>query len=93
MTRNPTPTSLALAIAALLASAGAQAQTQQQPEPAKPQQSQEPTNLDSVVVRSEYIPEPLLESSSVMSVITKEDLDRQGDDTAAQALTLSLIHI
>lgn len=85
MTRNPTPSCLALAIAALLASAGANAQ--QQTPPAQPQQTQDPTDLDSVVVRSEYIPEPLLESSSVMSVITKEDLDRQGDDNAAQALT------
>lgn len=83
MTRKPTPTCLALAIAALLASAGVQAQQQMPP----PDKSQEPTDLDSVVVRSEYIPEPLLESSSVMSVITKEDLDRQGDDNAAQALT------
>ena len=83
MTRKPTPTCLALAIAALLASAGVQAQQQMPP----PDKSQEPTDLDSVVVRSEYIPEPLLESSSVMSVITREDLDRQGDDNAAQALT------
>jgi len=45
------------------------------------------TDLDSVKVQGEYIPEPMLLSSAVMSHVSKEDLDRQGDSTAADALT------
>lgn len=85
---------LFLAISALLACHGALAQSAQEPQqPASPpqqaqQQAQdEPTTLDSVVVSSEYIPEPLLQSSSVISVVTQADFERTGDGDAAQALT------
>ncbi len=54
---------------------------------AAPQQPSQPTELDAVEVRGEYIPEPMLVSSAVMSHISKEDLERQGDSNAADALT------
>ncbi len=89
---------LFLAISALLAPAGALAQGAS----ADPQ-SRESTSapaattataapmqaiqLDSVEVRGEYIPEPMLVNSQVLSHVSKEDLDRQGDSTAADALT------
>ncbi len=44
------------------------------------------TELDVVKVQGEYIPEPMLLSSAVMTHVSKEDLDRQGDSTAADAL-------
>lgn len=81
---------LFLAISALLACQGALAQQAPpaSPPPQVPQEAQEdPVTLDSVVVSSEYIPEPLLQSSAVMSVVTRQDLQRGGDDNAAQALT------
>jgi outer membrane receptor protein involved in Fe transport len=89
---------LFLAITALLAANGALAQQAPQ-DPAKGQAKQEqaePATLDSVVVSSEYIPEPLLQSAEVISVITQDDLVRTGDSDAAQALTrvsgLSLVN-
>lgn len=58
------------------------------PTEATPQQEPpQPTELDAVEVRGEYIPEPMLVSSAVMSHISKQDLERQGDSTAADALT------
>lgn len=42
---------------------------------------------DVVVVRGNYIPEPLQETSEVAAFLTIEDLERQGDATAAEALT------
>ena len=45
-----------------------------------------PTSLDAIQVRGEYIPEPMLLSSQVMSHVSKEDIDRQGASTAADAL-------
>ncbi|WP_293679675.1 TonB-dependent receptor [uncultured Phenylobacterium sp.] len=42
--------------------------------------------VDEVVVRGRFIPEVMRETSEVASVITADDLVRQGDDTAAQAL-------
>jgi TonB-dependent receptor len=44
------------------------------------------TELDAVQVRGEFIPEPMLMSSAVMTHVSKEDLARQGDSTAADAL-------
>lgn len=61
-------------------------QPQQQQEQKEPQRA-EPTTLDAVTVSSDYIPEPLLQSPSVISVVTQADLERSGDSTAAQALT------
>ena len=82
-------TGLFLAIAALLATQGALAQEAPQ-DAAKPQtkqESTEPKTLDSVVVSSEYIPEPLMQSTEVISVVTQDDFVRTGDADAAQALT------
>lgn len=45
------------------------------------------TEVDEVVVRGKYIPEVMRETSEVASIVTAEDLVRQGDDTAAAALT------
>lgn len=45
-----------------------------------------PTSLDAIQVRGEHIPEPMLLSSQVMSLVSKEDIDRQGASTAADAL-------
>src|SRR3989344_2858799 len=45
------------------------------------------TEVDEVLVRGKFIPEVMRETSEVASIVTAEDLVRQGDDTAAQALT------
>ncbi|MDX2235205.1 MAG: TonB-dependent receptor [Hyphomonadaceae bacterium] len=42
---------------------------------------------DEVVVLGRFIPEPMRQTSEVMSFLSAEDLARQGDDTAAAALT------
>lgn len=52
-----------------------------QPQEAAPQEE------DVIVVRGEFIPEPLQETSEVAAFLTMEDLDRQGDSNAAEALT------
>ncbi|HEY7800355.1 MAG TPA: TonB-dependent receptor [Hyphomonadaceae bacterium] len=49
--------------------------------------AQEPSEEDVIVVRGEFIPEPLQETSEVAAFLTMEDLDRQGDSNAAEALT------
>src|SRR3546814_8601380 len=79
-----------LAISALLAPASALAQ-QAQAEPQAPatEQAAAPssaTELDAVEVRGEYIPEPMLASPAIMTHVSKQDLERQGDSTAADAL-------
>jgi hypothetical protein len=43
--------------------------------------------VEEVLIRGKYIPEVMRETSEVASIVTAEDLVRQGDDTAAQALT------
>jgi outer membrane receptor protein involved in Fe transport len=45
------------------------------------------SEVEEIVVRGRYIPEVMRETSEVASIVTPEDLVRQGDDTAAQALT------
>ena len=89
MKHTPTRSGLSLAIAALLAAPGALAQEAPAagPQQAPQEQSQEPRTLDSVVVSAEYIPEPLMQSSAVISVVTQADFERTGDGDAAQALT------
>ncbi len=89
MKHTPTRSGLSLAIAALLAANGALAQDAPATGPQDPpqDQSQEPRTLDSVVVSAEYIPEPLMQSSAVISVVTQKDFERTGDGDAAQALT------
>jgi hypothetical protein len=42
---------------------------------------------DVIVVRGDFIPEPLQETSEVAAFLTMEDLARQGDSNAAEALT------
>ena len=87
---NPTRSGLFLAISALLAANTALAQDAPQaatPAPQQQAQADDTKTLDSVVVRSEYIPEPLMQSSSVISVVTQADFERTGDGDAAQALT------
>src|SRR3546814_14874296 len=83
-------TGLFLAISALLAPASALAQ-QAQAEPQAPatEQAAAPssaTELDAVEVRGEYIPEPMFASPAIMTHVSKQDLERQGDSTAADAL-------
>mgnify|MGYP006141993827 FL=1 len=73
---------LFLAISALLAPQWAVAQSAD-PDPAGDQ----PSQLDEVQVRGEYIPQPLLETAEVVSVLTKEDFQRTGDGNAAEALS------
>jgi len=55
--------------------------------PQDPDQEPEVTQVDEIVVLGRYIPEPLRETSEVASFLTEEDLERTGDDNAAQALT------
>ena len=86
MKHSLTRSGLFLAITAMLAANGALAQDAGQAQPQQ-QKQDEPATLDSVVVSSEYIPEPLLQSSSVISVVTQEDFVRTGDGDAAQALS------
>jgi len=71
---------LLLCTTALMAPGLVLAQTASSPAP----QGQE---VEEVVVRGKYIPEVMRETSEVASIVTPEDLVRQGDDTAAQALT------
>ncbi len=51
---------------------------------AEPEQA---TEVGEIVVLGRFIPEPLRATSEVVSVLTTEDLQRQGDDNAASALT------
>ncbi len=51
-----------------------------------PAEAEEP-DRDVVVVRGNFIPEPLQETSEVAAFLTMEDLSRQGDSNAAEALT------
>jgi hypothetical protein len=50
-------------------------------------QDAQETEVEGIVVRGRFIPEVMRETSEVASIVTAEDLVRQGDDTAAQALT------
>lgn len=92
MTMTLPRSALSLAIAALLAAPAAaqEAPTRVEADPQaqaqEPQETVVPT-FDTVKVQGEYIPAPLQESSEVVSVLTREDLARQGDGNAAEALT------
>jgi TonB-dependent receptor len=76
-------TGLFLAISALLAPAAAMAQNTADAGPAVDQ----PTQLDQITVRGEFIPAPMAQTSEVASFITREDIQRTGDSDAAAALT------
>lgn len=90
-----------MATTALMASQVAFAQTQplpaQQADPAQDPviADDEVAVTDEIVVLGRNIPEPVRETAEVVSFLSAEDLQRQGDDTAAEALTrvtgLSLI--
>ncbi len=93
MKLNTARSGLFLAIASLLAPHGALAQDatseaapSEQPAPGAPGVDDTATELDAVQVRGEFIPQPMLTSSAVMTHVSKEDLDRQGDSTVADAL-------
>jgi hypothetical protein len=55
--------------------------------PALDEPAPEAADEDIVVVRGAHIPEPLQETSEVAAFLTTEDIDRQGDSNAAEALT------
>lgn len=71
---------LLLSTTALLAPGLAFAQAAQNGAAAGPE-------VEEVLIRGKFIPEVMRETSEVASIVTAEDLVRQGDDTAAQALT------
>ncbi|MBO9500320.1 TonB-dependent receptor [Brevundimonas sp. A19_0] len=87
-TLSLTLSGLLLASTALIAPGVALAQ-QQDPVPAQSdaQDPQQEAQVDEIVVLGRYIPEPLRETSEVASFVTREDLQRTGDDDAAAALT------
>ena len=87
-TLSLTLSGLLLASTALIAPGVALAQ-QQDPVPAQSdaQDPQSEAQVDEIVVLGRYIPEPLRETSEVASFVTREDLQRTGDDDAAAALT------
>ncbi|MEZ5967779.1 MAG: TonB-dependent receptor [Hyphomonas sp.] len=58
---------------------------QDQTEVSTPEDSEK--QLQTVVVRGEFIPEPQRQTSQVASFLSSEDLARTGDDNAALALT------
>ena len=72
---RPARRHLSLAIAALLAPSAALAQ--QAPEPDSTDQA---ATLDTIQVRGEYIPEPMLQTSEVASFVTREDFEFEGND-------------
>ena len=74
---NPLRHGLFLAIGAVLAHPALAQDTAQQTNP---------SSLDTVVVRGEYIPEPMAQTAEVASFVTREDFQRSGDGDAAQAL-------
>ena len=97
MKLTPTRTGLFLAISAMFTPVGAFGQAAPPVPESTPATVAQPAlaasaadtarTLDAVEVRSEYIPEPMLQTSAVASFVTREDFARQGDDTAAAALT------
>lgn len=83
---TPTLGSLLLATSALVAPQIAVAQQAPTPVPA-PAPAEEATEVEEIIVRGVNIPQPMRETSEVASFLSVEDLKRQGDDTAAEALT------
>ncbi len=81
MIKFPRPlTGLLLCTTALLSPGLALAQAAQSGGPVE-------AEVDEVIVRGKFIPEVMRETSEVASIVTAEDLVRQGDDTAGAALT------
>ena len=76
----PTLGGLLLASTALVAPQTVLAQT-------APAAQDAPTEVEEIVVLGANIPSPMRETSEVVSYLSEEDLKRQGDDNAAEALT------
>lgn len=76
---------LFLAISALLSPCLVMAQAAG-PVEATEAADEETSVLDAIEIKGEYIPQPLLETPQVVSVITADDLRRSGDGNAAEAL-------
>lgn len=77
---------LLLLAGAVLAPTLAQARQATPPETEAPA-DEEVVATEEIVVRGRFIPEPMRETSEVATFLSAEDLARQGDDTAAAALT------
>jgi TonB-dependent receptor len=67
-------------VAAAQATAAAQSQS-------GPRASSEDTQVEEVLILGKNIPEPMRTTSEVASFLTEEDIKRQGDSSAAEALT------
>jgi hypothetical protein len=80
---------LLLATSALIAPGSFAQETQPSNPPAAETSDTDETEEegDFIVVRGQFIPEPLQETSEVAAFISAEDLSRQGDSNAADALT------
>ena len=80
---------LLLATSALIAPGSFAQETQPSDPPSAESADTEETEEegDFIVVRGQFIPEPLQETSEVAAFISAEDLSRQGDSNAADALT------
>lgn len=81
-TNSPSYRKLALLVGTML-SAPALAAAQD----AAPASADDQPYTDEIIVRGVNIPDPQRNTSEVVSVLTSDDLVRQGDDTAALALT------
>lgn len=86
MKYTATRTGLFLAISAMLVPAGAFAQSVPTTGTDATTATAAAIQLDAVKVQGKHIPEPMLLSSQVLSHVSKEDLERQGASTAAEAL-------
>jgi len=77
-----------LATSALIAPqvAAAQATAAAQPQSGSSASAEE-TRVDEVLILGKNIPEPMRTTSEVASFLTEEDIKRQGDSSAAEALT------
>lgn len=84
---RPARSSLSLAIAALLAPCLAiAADTTPASTGTDATAAMAAPTLDAIQVRGEHIPEPMLLSSQVVNLVSRQDMDRQGASTAADAL-------
>lgn len=78
---------LLLATSALVAPQFALAQTAAAAQPQSGAPADAPTEVEEVLILGKNIPEPMRTTSEVASFLTVEDLRRQGDSNAAEALT------
>ncbi len=83
--------SLLLAVSALLSPATFAQSTAAPPGPTEERantvRNEEGDTIEVITVRGEHIPDPMTRTAEISSFITAADLERQGDDTAAAALT------